>query len=359
MENYFLINGVTKTFPNNFKALDQLDLSINQGEIFALLGPNGAGKSTLIHTICGILNFESGKILVDNFDIKLHYRQTRALIGIVPQELNLEVFETVWNNVNYSRGLYGKPSNYQYIENLLKELSLWDKKDNKLRELSGGMKRRVLIAKALSHEPKVLFLDEPTASVDVELRKDMWEIVKRLKKNGVTIILTTHYIEEAEEIADRVGIINNGKIILVDEKKQLIKKLKNKGVTIILTTHYIEEAEEIADRVGIINKGKIILVDEKNELIKKMGQKKLIIDLQSSIKSLPILLKNLNLELNNEGNKIIYTYDTKNENTGITSLLQTLRDEGIKLKDINTEQSSLENIFINLVKGSNDELARH
>ena len=235
MENYVLINGVTKTFPNNFKALDQLDLSINQGEIFALLGPNGAGKSTLINTICGILNFESGKILVDNFDIKLNYRHTRALIGIVPQELNLEVFETVWNNVNYSRGLYGKPSNHQYIENLLKELSLWDKKDNKLRELSGGMKRRVLIAKALSHEPKILFLDEPTASVDVELRKDMWKIVKRLKKNGVTIILTTHYIEEAEEIADRVGIINNGKIILVDEKKRLIKKLGQKILIIELT----------------------------------------------------------------------------------------------------------------------------
>ena len=184
MKNYVLINGVTKTYPNNFKALDQIDLSINKGEIFALLGPNGAGKSTLINTICGILNFESGKILIDNFDIKINYRQTKALIGIVPQELNLEVFETVWNNVNYSRGLYGKPKNHQYIENLLKELSLWDKKDNKLRELSGGMKRRVLIAKALSHEPKVLFLDEPTASVDVELRKDMWEIVKRLKRNG-------------------------------------------------------------------------------------------------------------------------------------------------------------------------------
>ena len=235
MKNYVLINGVTKTYPNNFKALDQIDLSINKGEIFALLGPNGAGKSTLINTICGILNFESGKILVDNFDIKLNYRQTRGLIGIVPQELNLEVFETVWNNVNYSRGLYGKPSNHQYIENLLKELSLWDKKDNKLRELSGGMKRRVLIAKALSHEPKVLFLDEPTASVDVELRKDMWEIVKRLKKNGVTIILTTHYIEEAEEIADRVGIINNGKIILVDEKERLIKKLGQKILKIELT----------------------------------------------------------------------------------------------------------------------------
>ena len=314
MNNYISINNISKVYSNKFQALNKINLNIKQGEIFALLGPNGAGKSTLINVICGIVSPTSGKITVNNFDIISNYRKARSLIGVVPQELTLEAFENVFDNVSYSRGLYGKSSNPQYIESLLKELSLWDKKSNRLRELSGGMKRRTLIAKALSHEPKILFLDEPTASVDVELRKDMWEVVK---------------------------------------------KLKSKGVTIILTTHYIEEAEEIADRVGIINKGKIILVDEKYELIKKMGQKKLIIDLQSSIKSLPILLKNLNLELNNEGNKIIYTYDTKNENTGITSLLQTLRDEGIKLKDINTEQSSLENIFINLVKGSNDELARH
>ena len=314
MNNYISINNLSKIYSNKFHALNNINLDIKKGEIFALLGPNGAGKSTLINIICGIVSPTSGKITVNNFDIISNYKKARSMIGIVPQELTLEAFETVFDNVSYSRGLYGKSSNPQYIESLLKELSLWDKKSNRLRELSGGMKRRILIAKALSHEPKILFLDEPTASVDVELRKDMWEVVK---------------------------------------------KLKSKGVTIILTTHYIEEAEEIADRVGIINKGKIILVDEKNELIKKMGQKKLIIDLQSSIKSLPILLKNLNLELNNEGNKIIYTYDTKNENTGITSLLQTLRDEGIKLKDINTEQSSLENIFINLVKGSNDELARH
>jgi len=313
MENYVLINGVTKTFPNNFKALDRLDLSINQGEIFALLGPNGAGKSTLINTICGILNFESGKILVDNFDIKLNYRQTRALIGIVPQELNLEVFETVWNNVNYSRGLYGKPSNYQYIENLLKELSLWDKKDNKLRELSGGMKRRVLIAKALSHEPKVLFLDEPTASVDVELRKDMWEIVKRLKKNGVTIILTTHYIEEAEEIADRVGIINNGKIILVDEKERLIKKL---------------------------------------------GQKILKIELTYPINVIPSNLEKFNLKIDNTKKILTYTYDTRADKTGITSLLSEIKNQGMILKDLSTEQSSLESIFINLVKESENELVR-
>ena len=314
MNNYISINNLSKIYSNKFHALNNINLDIKKGEIFALLGPNGAGKTTLINIICGIVAPTSGKITVNNFDIISNYKKARSMIGIVPQELTVEAFETVFDNVSYSRGLYGKSSNPQYIESLLKELSLWDKKSNRLRELSGGMKRRILIAKALSHEPKILFLDEPTASVDVELRKDMWEVVK---------------------------------------------KLKSKGVTIILTTHYIEEAEEIADRVGIINKGKIILVDEKNDLIKKMGQKKLIIDLQSSIKSLPILLKNLNLELNNEGNKIIYTYDTKNENTGITSLLQTLRDEGIKLKDINTEQSSLENIFVNLVKGSNDELARH
>ena len=314
MNNYISINNLSKIYSNKFHALNNINLDIKKGEIFALLGPNGAGKSTLINIICGIVSPTSGKITVNNFDIISNYKKARSMIGIVPQELTVEAFETVFDNVSYSRGLYGKSSNPQYIESLLKELSLWDKKSNRLRELSGGMKRRILIAKALSHEPKILFLDEPTASVDVELRKDMWEV---------------------------------------------IKKLKSKGVTIILTTHYIEEAEEIADRVGIINKGKIILVDKKNDLIKKMGQKKLIIDLQSSIKSLPILLKNFNLELNNEGNKIIYTYDKKNENTGITSLLQTLRDEGIKLKDINTEQSSLENIFINLVKGSNDELARH
>jgi len=314
MNNYISINNLSKIYSNKFQALNNINLDIKQGEIFALLGPNGAGKSTLINVICGIVSPTSGKITVNNFDIISNYKKARSMIGIVPQELTVEAFETVFDNVSYSRGLYGKSPNPQYIESLLKQLSLWDKKSNRLRELSGGMKRRILIAKALSHDPKILFLDEPTASVDVELRKDMWKVVK---------------------------------------------KLKSKGVTIILTTHYIEEAEEIADRVGIINKGKIILVDEKYELIKKMGQKKLIIDLQSSIKSLPILLKKLNLELNDEGNKIIYTYDKKNENTGITSLLQTLRDEGIKLKDINTEQSSLENIFVNLVKGSNDELARH
>ena len=314
MDNYISIKNLSKIYSNKFHALNNINLDIKQGEIFALLGPNGAGKSTLINVICGIVSPTSGKITVNNFDIISDYRKTRSLIGVVPQELTLEAFETVFDNVSYSRGLYGKASNPQYIESLLKELSLWDKKSNRLRELSGGMKRRILIAKALSHEPKIIFLDEPTASVDVELRKDMWKVIKKLKSKGVTIILTTHYIEEAEEISDRVGIINNGKIILVDEK---------------------------------------------NELIKKMGQKKLIIDLHTSIKSVPILLKNFNLKLNDKGNKIIYIYDTKKENTGITSLLQTLGNEGIKIKDINTEQSSLENIFVNLVKGSNDELARH
>ena len=313
MSEILQISKVSKIYKNKFQALDNLTLSINEGEIFALLGPNGAGKSTLINTVCGILNFDNGDITVNNFDIKKQYREARSLIGIVPQELNLEAFETVWNNVNYSRGLYGKSSNHVYIEKLLKELSLWEKKDNKLRELSGGMKRRVLIAKALSHEPKILFLDEPTASVDVELRKDMWEVVKRLKKNGVTIILTTHYIEEAEEIADRVGIINNGKIILVDEKENLIKKL---------------------------------------------GQKILKIELANSIKEIPTDLRNFNLELNQEKNTLIYIYDTKGKNTGITSLLSEIKNLGIQLKDISTEQSSLESIFLNLVKESENELDR-
>ena len=264
MHNYISISNLSKIYSNKFHALSSIDLNIKKGEIFALLGPNGAGKTTLINIICGIVSPTLGKITINNFDIISDYKKARSMIGIVPQELTLEAFETVIDNVSYTRGLYGKKSNPQYIEKLLKDLSLWDKKSNRLRELSGGMKRRVLIAKALSHEPKILFLDEPTASVDVELRKDMWKVVK---------------------------------------------KLKSMGVTIILTTHYIEEAEEIADRVGIINKGKIILVDKKNELIKKMGQKKLIIDLHDSIRTLPIL--DYNLELNNEGNKIIYIYDTK------------------------------------------------
>ena len=264
MTEILKISKVTKIYNNKFQALNELSLNINKGEIFALLGPNGAGKSTLINIICSILNFNSGSISVKGFDIKKQYRKARSIIGIVPQELNLEAFETIWNNVNYSRGLYGKPTNHEYIKKLLKELSLWEKKDNKLRELSGGMKKRVLIAKALSHEPKILFLDEPTASVDVELRKDMWQVIKGLKK---------------------------------------------KGVTIILTTHYIEEAEEIADRVGIINKGKIILVDEKDNLIKKLGQKILRIELTNPIKNIPASLSDFNLELNHAKDILTYIYD--------------------------------------------------
>ena len=313
MREILKINKITKIYKNNFKALDELSLNINEGEIFALLGPNGAGKSTLINTVCGILNFDDGNISVNEYDIIKDYRKARSLIGIVPQELNLEAFETVWNNVNYSRGLYGKSPDYKYIEELLKELSLWDKKDNKLRELSGGMKRRVLIAKALSHEPKVLFLDEPTASVDVELRKDMWKVIQKLKEKNVTIILTTHYIEEAEEIADRVGIINNGKIILVDEKKKLIQKL---------------------------------------------GQKILKIELSEPIELIPNALESFKLQLNNEKNILTYTYDTKGKNTGITSLLSEIKSLGLQLKDISTEQSSLESIFLNLVKESENEFAR-
>ena len=313
MREILKINKITKIYKNKFKALDELSLNINEGEIFALLGPNGAGKSTLINTVCGILNFDDGNISVNEHDIIKDYRKARSLIGIVPQELNLEAFETVWNNVNYSRGLYGKSPNYKYIEELLKELSLWDKKNNKLRELSGGMKRRVLIAKALSHEPKVLFLDEPTASVDVELRKDMWKVIQKLKEKNVTIILTTHYIEEAEEIADRVGIINNGKIILVDEKKKLIQKL---------------------------------------------GQKILKIELSEPIELIPNALESFKLQLNNEKNILTYTYDTKGKNTGITSLLSELKNLGLQLKDISTEQSSLESIFLNLVKESENEFAR-
>ena len=313
MKNFVSIQNLNKIYPSTFKALDNLSLDIEKGEIFALLGPNGAGKSTLINIICGIVSKTSGKVLINNHDNVKDFRKTRSMIGVVPQELSLEIFETVWDNVCYSRGLYGKSNNFKYIEELLKELSLWDKKNSLLRELSGGMKRRVLIAKALSHEPSVLFLDEPSASVDVELRKDMWNIIKKLKKKGVTIILTTHYIEEAEEIADRVGIINHGKIIIVDKK---------------------------------------------DELIKKLGQKKLIIELQEKIQGIPDKLKNFDLIVNEDLNQITYTYDTKNERTGITELLNLIKSEGFILKDLNTEKSSLESIFINLVKGANNELLR-
>ncbi len=313
MDNFISIQNLNKKYSNNFIAINDLSLNIKKGEIFGLLGPNGAGKSTLINIICGIVKPSSGIIKVNNYDIIKDFRKTRSLIGIVPQELTVEAFETVFNNVSYSRGLYGKKKDDSYIESLLKTLSLWDKKDNKLRELSGGMKRRLLIAKALSHNPKILFLDEPTASVDVELRRDMWKIIEKLKSNGVTIILTTHYIEEAEEMADRIGIINKGKLIKVDQKKELIKKL---------------------------------------------GQKKLIINLQNKIDKLPISLEKFNTILNNNEKTLTYVYNTKNENLGITSLLQVLREEKIKLSDIKTEQSSLENIFVNLLKDSENEHTR-
>ena len=299
------INEVSKFYQNGFEALKRINLKIYNGEILALLGPNGAGKTTLINIICGIVTASGGTVKVNGFDNVHHYRKTRSLIGIVPQELTLEIFETVFNTVSYTRGLYGKKSNPQYIEKILKDLSLWDKRSNHLNQLSGGMKRRVLIAKALSHEPKILFLDEPTAGVDVELRKDMWRIVDDLRKNGVTIILTTHYIEEAEAIADRVGVINHGELILVEEKTKLIKK---------------------------------------------MGQKKLIIDLQSPIIAIPSALQQYSLDLNKEGNKLSYNYNARSKTTGITSLLQSLREQQIRLKDLKTEQSSLESIFVNLVK---------
>ena len=305
MQNVVSVKNLSKTYSNQFQALNNINLDIKRNEIFALLGPNGAGKTTLISIICGIVTPSIGTVEVGNYDIIKDYRKTRSQIGLVPQELTLEQFEIVYNNVSYTRGLYGKPPNPQHIEKILKDLSLWDKKDSKINELSGGMKRRVLIAKALSHEPSVLFLDEPTAGVDVELRKDMWEV---------------------------------------------IKNLRNKGVTIILTTHYIEEAEAIADRVAVINKGEMIVVDETSNLIKSLGQKTLTIDLHETVKTLPESLKNYKLTIVNEGLSIDYQYDTQSKQTGITSLLQDMKEAGLKLKDLNTEQSSLEKIFVELVK---------
>ena len=341
------INSLSKVYDNGFKALNNLSLKVKQGEILAMLGPNGAGKTSLISIICGIVKPSSGTVTVDNFDIIKDYRKTRSRIGLVPQELNLESFETVFDTVSYSRGLYGKSPKPEHIEKILKDLSLWDKKDQRLRELSGGMKRRVLIAKALSHEPKILFLDEPTAGVDVELRRDMWMVVDELRKAGVTIILTTHYIEEAEAIADRVAVINQGEIIVVEE-------LRKTGVTIILTTHYIEEAEAIADRVAVINQGEIIVVEDKKELIKKMGHKKLTIELQDKIKEIPNDLSKYKLKIGEEEMSLTYTYNVQEKKTGITNLLQDLKDTGLKLKDLKTEQSSLEKIFVNLVKENNE-----
>ena len=300
------IDNIRKTYEGNFEALKGVNLEIKRGEILALLGPNGAGKTTLINAICGIVVPSSGSITVDNHDVVKDYRHTRSMIGLVPQELQLEAFEKVFQNVAFTRGLWGKKKNPEYIEKILKELSLWDKKDNRLRELSGGMKRRALIAKALSHEPQILFLDEPTAGVDINLRKDMWNIVKNLQ---------------------------------------------NQGVTIILTTHYIEEAEAIADRVSVINHGEIIITENKNLLMEKMGQKNLTIELQTPITEIPSMLHDYSLAMNSEVS-LTYTYDSQSESTGITSLLNDLKLSGLKLKDVNSSQTSLENIFEKLVKDS-------
>jgi ABC-2 type transport system ATP-binding protein len=299
------IANLSKTYRSGFKALGNINLDIRRGEIFALLGPNGAGKTTLISIICGIANPTTGTVSVGGHDIIKSYRAARSLIGLVPQELHTDAFESVWATVSFSRGLFGKPKNPAHIEKVLKDLSLWDKKDAKIVTLSGGMKRRVMIAKALSHEPQVLFLDEPTAGVDVELRKGMWEVVRTLQASGVTIILTTHYIEEAEEMADRVGVINKGEIILVEDKAGLMQKL---------------------------------------------GKKRLKLHLQHRIEAVPPALAPYNLELSEQGCDLIYNYDTKGERTGITSLLSDLRGAGIKFSDLETAQSSLEDIFVSLVR---------
>ena len=307
--NQIIIKNLAKIYDNGFSALRDINLEIQKGEIFAMLGPNGAGKTTLISIICGIVKPTSGTVLVEGFNIIDNYRETRSKIGLVPQELTLEQFETVFNNVSYSRGLYGKKPDPLHIEKVLKQLSLWDKKDLILRQLSGGMKRRVLIAKALSHEPQILFLDEPTAGVDVELRQEMWKVVKSLRETGVTIILTTHYIEEAEAIADRVGVITQGEIIIVEQKK---------------------------------------------ELLKKMGQKKLIVELQHELDLVPHTLKKYNLMIGSNKMSLNYTYNLKEKQTGITNLLQDIKDSGLKLRDLKTEQSNLENIFVSLVRENNE-----
>ncbi|MDA8668099.1 ABC transporter ATP-binding protein [Alphaproteobacteria bacterium] len=301
------IDNVRKSYAGGFEALKGINLEINRGEILALLGPNGAGKTTLINAICGVVVPNSGTITVDGYDVVKDFRQTRSMIGLVPQELQLEAFEKVFQNVSFTRGLYGKKKNPAVIEKILKDLSLWDKKDNRLRELSGGMKRRALIAKALSHEPQILFLDEPTAGVDITLRRDMWRVVKQLQDKGVTIILTTHYIEEAEAIADRVSVINHGEIIITANKQ---------------------------------------------DLMQKMGQKLLTIELQDKISSIPEGLKNYNLSITENGQALCFTYNSQAESTGITTLLQEIKNAGLKLRDLKSAQTSLENIFEQLLKES-------
>ena len=305
MTSIISIKNLTKTYDNGFHALLNLSLEIGEGEILALLGPNGAGKTTLISSVCGLLSVPNNTITIGGFDVSEDYRKSRSLIGLVPQEITIEPFETVMNAVSFSRGLFGKPKNPAYIKQLLTDLSLYDKRNQKNMTLSGGMKRRVMIAKALSHEPKILFLDEPTAGVDVELRKDMWDVIARLRKSGVTVILTTHYIEEAEEIADRIGVIN---------------------------------------------KGKLLLVEGKNELIQRMGSKNLSIELQEPAKKIPTSLSRFNLTLSNDGMQLNYIYDVRAQKTGIIDLLSELKKASFKLRDLQTSQSSLEDIFVNLVK---------
>jgi ABC-2 type transport system ATP-binding protein len=307
MASIISVANLSKTYASGFQALKSINLEIRDSEIFALLGPNGAGKTTLIGIICGIVNPSAGAVSVAGHDIITSYRAARSMIGLVPQELTTDAFETVWATASFSRGLFGKKANPTYIEKILKELSLWDKKDSMIRTLSGGMKRRVMIAKALAHEPQILFLDEPSAGVDVELRKDMWEVVRSLRKSGVTIILTTHYIEEAEQMADRIGIINHGEIILVEEK---------------------------------------------DELMRKLGRKQLTLNLHSKLGAIPPSLEGRGLELTADGSELIYTYDTRAQRTGITTLLKDLSAAGITFRDLSTTQSSLEDIFVNLVRKS-------
>ena len=304
MPSIISIQQVNKTYASGFQALKSVDLEIRRGEIFALLGPNGAGKTTLISIICGIVTASAGTVLVDGHDIRRDFRITRGMIGLVPQELSTDAFETVWSTVKFSRGLFGKPPNPAYLEKVLRDLSLWDKKDSKIMTLSGGMKRRVLIAKALSHEPTVLFLDEPTAGVDVELRRDMWKMVRDLRANGVTILLTTHYIEEAEEMADRIGVISKGELILVEDKAVLMRKL---------------------------------------------GKKQLTLQLQTPLAQIPAALTGLPLELSADGSALVYTFDTQGDETGIAALLRQLAEQGIDFKDLHSSESSLEEIFVNLV----------
>ena len=305
MSSIISVSNLSKVYAGGYRALSNITLDIRSGEILALLGPNGAGKTTLISIICGIVKPTEGSVTVDGHDIISKYRITRSIIGLVPQELTLGMFDTVWNTVCFSRGLFGKKPNPAYLEQLLKDLSLWDKKDNEIMTLSGGMKRRVLIAKALSHEPKILFLDEPTAGVDVKLRKDMWGIVERLRGSGVTIILTTHYIEEAEAIADRVGVIN---------------------------------------------KGELLVVDDKDALKHKLGKRQLCIELENVVKTIPASLSSWELELSTEGNQLTYTYDMYSADTGVAELLRAVDSSEVVLKDVTTSQSSLEDIFINLVE---------